>query len=434
MSHLEPIIEARNVEQYYIQPGGQRTQIIAPTNLTIQPDQIVALLGASGCGKSTLLRILSGLVRPPAGEVLWHGQPLNGHPPNVAIVFQSFALFPWLTVIENVEAPLRARGMGVFERRKRALRILDTVGLDGFETAYPKELSGGMKQRVGFARGLVVEPEVLFMDEPFSALDVLTAETLRGELMELWTSRRMPTRAIFMVTHNIEEAVELADRIVVLAHRPATIRADFPVELAHPRVHTMPRFHEIVDHIYKLLTQPEETHVLPAVAPAGEPAAAREHVALPHARPGGMAGLVEIVGDRGGSDDLYHLAEDLVLDVEDLLPIVEAAQLLGLVEVKEGDVRLTVPGKSFADANIEQRKQIFREAALQRVPLLRQMHNALRAKADHTLPAEFFRDILDKRFSTDEAPRQMQTAIDWGRYAEIFEYDSQSEQLVGTET
>ncbi|HUK51724.1 MAG TPA: nitrate/sulfonate/bicarbonate ABC transporter ATP-binding protein [Candidatus Binatia bacterium] len=434
MTHLEPIIEARGVEQFYIQPGGQRTEILTPTNLSIQPDQIVALLGASGCGKSTLLRILSGLVRPPAGEVLWHGQPLNGKQPNVAIVFQSFALFPWLTVIENVEAPLRARGMGIFERRKRALRILDTVGLDGFETAYPKELSGGMKQRVGFARGLVVEPEVLFMDEPFSALDVLTSETLRGELLELWTSRRIPTRAIFMVTHNIEEAVELADRIVVLAHRPASIRDDFLVELPQPRTHTMPRFHELVDHIYKLLTQPEEKHVLPAAAPAAGAAAPKEHVALPHARPGGIAGLVEIIGDRGGRDDLYHLAEDLVLDVEDLLPIVEAARLLGFAEVSEGDVRLTPTGKTYAEASIEQRKQIFREAALERIPLLRQIHTALRAKSDHAMPAEFFRDILDDRFSADEAPRQMETAMDWGRYAEIFDYDSQSDRLLGTET
>ena len=434
MTHLEPIIEARGVEQFYIQPGGQRTEILTPTNLSIQPDQIVALLGASGCGKSTLLRILSGLVRPPAGEVLWHGQPLNGKQPNVAIVFQSFALFPWLTVIENVEAPLRARGMGIFERRKRALRILDTVGLDGFETAYPKELSGGMKQRVGFARGLVVEPEVLFMDEPFSALDVLTSETLRGELLELWTSRRIPTRAIFMVTHNIEEAVELADRIVVLAHRPASIRDDFLVELPQPRTHTMPRFHELVDHIYKLLTQPEEKHVLPAAAPAAGAGAPKEHVALPHARPGGIAGLVEIIGDRGGRDDLYHLAEDLVLDVEDLLPIVEAARLLGFAEVSEGDVRLTPTGKTYAEASIEQRKQIFREAALERIPLLRQIHTALRAKSDHAMPAEFFRDILDDRFSADEAPRQMETAMDWGRYAEIFDYDSQSDRLLGTET
>src|SRR5579864_4854797 len=212
----EPIIEARAIEKSYPQPDGTRVQVIGLTDLAIEPGKIVALLGPSGCGKSTLLRILTGLSQPTSGALFWHGKPLDGQMPNVAIVFQSFALFPWLTVLENVEAPLEARGTAAVERRKRALRTLDNVGLDGFETAYPKELSGGMKQRVGFARGLVVEPEVLFMDEPFSALDVLTAENLRGELLELWLSKKMPTSAIFIVTHNIEEAVMLADRILVL--------------------------------------------------------------------------------------------------------------------------------------------------------------------------------------------------------------------------
>ena len=209
--------------------------MVGLTDFSIEPGKIIALLGASGCGKSTLLRILSGLSQPSSGALFWHGKPLGDQSPNVAIVFQSFALFPWLTVLENVEAPLEARGVAAVERRKRALRMLDTVGLDGFETAYPKELSGGMKQRVGFARALVVEPEVLFMDEPFSALDVLTAENLRGELLELWLSKKMPTSAIFIVTHNIEEAVMLADRIVVLGRNPARIRSDFNVKLSHPR-------------------------------------------------------------------------------------------------------------------------------------------------------------------------------------------------------
>src|SRR2546422_6207336 len=230
------IIEAKGLEKFYLRADGGRIPVIAPTDLAIYPDKIVTLLGPSGCGKSTLLRMLTGLARPSAGQGLWHGRPLDGCLPDVSIVFQSFALFPWLTVIENVEAPLEARGVAALERHKKALRILDAVGLDGFETAYPKELSGGMKQRVGFARALVVEPEVLFMDEPFSALDVLTAETLRGELLELWLSRKMPTRASFMVTHTIEEAVELADRIIVLGQNPAAVRADFAVELEHRAV------------------------------------------------------------------------------------------------------------------------------------------------------------------------------------------------------
>src|ERR1700726_717463 len=245
-----PIIEARNIEKFYTQPDGGRVQIIAPTDLAVYPGQIVAVLGPSGCGKSTLLRMLTGLSPSSAGGVFWHGQPVRDESPNVSIVFQSFALFPWLTVLENVEAPLEARGVPDVERHKRALRIIDSVGLDGFESAYPKELSGGMKQRVGVARALVVEPEVLFMDEPFSALNVLTAETLRGELMELWLGKKIPTRAIFLVTHNIEEAVLLADRIIVLGRNPAKVRADFRVPLPQPRERNSAEFLLYVDYIY----------------------------------------------------------------------------------------------------------------------------------------------------------------------------------------
>jgi len=427
---MHPIIEARKVEKSYGSEGEGRIQVIAPTDLAIYPGEILAVLGPSGSGKSTLLRILTGLAQPSAGEVIHHGRSVGGPCENVAIVFQSFALFPWLTVLENVAAPLKARGVPAEDRNARSVKILDTVGLDGFENAYPKELSGGMKQRVGFARALVVEPEVLFMDEPFSALDVLTAETLRGELLELWSSRKIPTNAIFIVTHNIDEAVELADRVIVLAHRPAHIHDDFLVGMPHPRDHKSPRFLELVDHVYKVLTLPDETHVLPAAHAAEQ----EKHAPLPHARPGGIAGLVEILGDRGGSDDLYHLAEELAMDLDDLLPIVEAATLLGFVEVVEGDARLSASGRAYAEASIDQRKQIFREAALERVALLRHIQSALRSKNDHALPAEFFRDILDERFSDEEAHRQFQTALDWGRYAEIFEYDSGSDRLTLQDT
>src|SRR6266852_2107119 len=252
-----PIIEVRQIEKFYAQPDGSRVQVIAPTDLAIYPGQILALLGPSGCGKSTLLRMMTGLAPASAGSVLWHEQPVRGESPNVLIVFQSFAVFPWLTVLENVEAPLEARGFGRIDRHKRALRIIDAVGLDGFESAYPKELSGGMKQRVGVARALVVEPEVLFMDEPFSALDVLTAETLRGDLRELWLGKKIPTRAIFIVTHNTEEAVILADRIIVLGRNPAHIHADFTVELPHPRDRKASRFVELVYSIYSILTRLE---------------------------------------------------------------------------------------------------------------------------------------------------------------------------------
>ncbi|GAC1673554.1 MAG: nitrate/sulfonate/bicarbonate ABC transporter ATP-binding protein [Candidatus Acidiferrum sp.] len=431
---VEPIIEARKLEKFYPQPDGSRIQVIAPTDLSIFPGQIIALLGPSGCGKSTMLRMLTGLSPASAGSVYWHGQPVAGERPNVSIVFQSFALFPWLTVLENVEAPLEARGMAPFDRHKRALRIIDAVGLDGFESAYPKELSGGMKQRVGVARALVVEPEVLFMDEPFSALDVLTAETLRGELLELWLGKKIPTRAIFIVTHNIEEAVELADRIIVLGRNPAHIHAAFDVGIPYPRDHKTPGFVELVDAIYRALTKPDHASE-PLPSAEGTSSTGNKHIImLPHTRPGGMAGLVEILADQGGKADLHQLAHELSLEVDALLPTVDTALLLGLLKVEEGDAIITPEGHEFALADIQQRKTIFRKAALAHVPLLRQMEQALKAKANRTLPDEFFRDLLDEHFSEEESRRQLETAIQWGRYAEIFDYDAATGKLTLTET
>ena len=443
MAPEDPIIEARGVSKSFMQPGGRTIDVIAPLDLQVYPGKIVALLGPSGSGKSTLLRILTGLVPPTYGQVLWHGRPLDGGPPNAAIVFQSFALFPWLTVLGNVEAVLQARGVPQIERRKRAIRTLDTVGLDGFETAYPKELSGGMRQRVGVARALAVEPEVLFMDEPFSALDVLTAGTLRGELMELWHDRKMPTKAIFLVTHNIEESVFLADRLIVLGRNPATVRADLEITLPHPRDRQSAPFTELVDHVYKILTaSPDEA--LP-VAPGAEaarpplppstatPAAAPDHPMLPQARPGGIAGLLEILRDRGGSEDLYHLAEDLVMELDDLLPIVEAAELLGFCRVTEGDVEINEEGRRYAEANIPGRKLLFRAAALEHVPLLRRIEHTLRAKADRKMSADFFFDVLSEHYTDADARRQLDTAIHWGRYAEIFDYDAATDRLYSTE-
>ncbi|HUI50165.1 MAG TPA: nitrate/sulfonate/bicarbonate ABC transporter ATP-binding protein [Terriglobales bacterium] len=431
---VEPIIAAKDLEKFYPQPDGTRIQVISPTNIAIFPGQIIALLGPSGCGKSTMLRMLTGLSPTSGGTVFYHGQPVRDESPNVSIVFQSFALFPWLTVLENVEAPLEARGVPVLERHKRALRIIDSVGLDGFESAYPKELSGGMKQRVGVARALVVEPEVLFMDEPFSALDVLTAETLRGELMELWLGKKIPTRAIFIVTHNIEEAVILADRIIVLGRNPAHIHAEFNVNMAHPRDHKDPRFTELVDLIYKALTQQDHPGAQPAGMADVEERRRKGIVMLPHTRPGGLAGLLEILEDHDGRADLHVLADELSLEVDALLPSVDTATLLGLLKLEEGDAILTPEGKAFAQGDIQERKAIFRKAMLANVPLFRQMEQALRSKANRTLPADFFQDLLDEHFSEDEAQRQMETAIQWGRYAELFDFDAATGKLTLTES
>jgi NitT/TauT family transport system ATP-binding protein len=420
------IIEARQIEKSYRQPEGHQIQVIAPVNLSVEADSIVALLGPSGSGKSTMLRILSGLVAPTSGEVLWHNTPITKCRPNVAIVFQSFALFPWLTVLENVETPLLAQAMTKDERRSRALHALDSVGLKNFETAYPKELSGGMKQRVGFARALAVEPEILFMDEPFSALDVLTAENLRGELMELWLARKIPTRAIFIVTHNIEEAVLLADRIIVLGSNPAKIRADFRIPLSQPRDRKSPAFVLYVDYIYKVMTQPQ-LDLAPPVAKKG--GGKSRPPKLPHARPGGVAGLLELLIDRNGEEDMYHISEELLLEVDDLLPIIDASVLLGFVTAKEGDVVMTTGGKRFAEADIPTRKILFRDAVLARADLLQQMRTTLMSKADHSMPLDFFHDILDEYFSEEETKQQIETALNWGRYAEIFEYDSENDRL-----
>ena len=422
----EPIVEARGIEKSFERPDGGQVQVIASTDLSVQPGMIIALLGASGSGKSTLLRILSGLAAPSAGQVLWHGQPLASSRPNVAIVFQSFALFPWLTVLENVEAPLLARGMTHSERHRRAVQTLGVVGLKGFENAYPKELSGGMKQRVGFARAIAVEPEILFMDEPFSALDVLTAENLRGELIELWLQKKMPIRSIFLVTHNIEEAVLLADRVLILSRNPARIRADFLIPLKQPRLRNSPEFPLYVDYIYKLMTEPDREAEPPTLGRPAKPA----YPILPHARPGGIGGLLELVQDRGGQEDLYHVAEELRMEVDDLLPIVEGAALLGFIKLEKGDLEITAAGQQFAESDIATRKNIFRDAVLARVPLLQQMYTALSGKSDHTMPLEFFRDVLDEHFSREDGQRQIETALDWGRYGDLFSYDAESDRLL----
>jgi NitT/TauT family transport system ATP-binding protein len=424
----EPIIRAQQVEKFYAQPSENRIQVISPTDLSIVPGEIVALLGPSGSGKSTLLRMLAGLSEPSAGEVFWHGKPISTVRINVSIVFQSFALFPWLTVLENVEAPLKARGMVPAERRERSLKILDTVGLDGFRAAYPKELSGGMRQRVGFARALVVEPEVLFMDEPFSALDVLTAENLRSELLELWQKKTIPTQSIFIVTHNIEEAVLLADRIIVLGRNPGHVRTDFKVtNMAHPRDRKSQPFTQLVDYIYKVLTRPD---VMPADVPSLEPGRKvrdqrqMHYEMLPHARPGGIAGLLELIIDLGGRTDIYRLADELAFEIDDLLPIVDAASLLGFLKVEEGDVAITPAGREYAESEILKQKEVFRKAALEHVLLLRQITRALNNKTDHTVPEDFFLDMLDEQFSDEETQRQLETAINWGRYAELFDFDA----------
>jgi NitT/TauT family transport system ATP-binding protein len=422
---LTPLLEARQISKRFPLPGGAGGEftVLVKIDLALDEGRIVALLGRSGSGKSTLLRILAGLIPATEGEVRYRGRPVTGPYPGVAMVFQSFALLPWLDVLGNVELGLKARGLPPTERRDKALRMIDLIGLDGFESAYPRELSGGMRQRVGIARALAVEPDILLMDEPFSALDVLTAESLRGELMDLWVGRKIPTRAILIVTHNIDEAVRLADRVVILSHDPGRVRGDVQLDLPRPRTRENHDVQSFSDELYQLLTRPDAAWEAARLEPRAALAP------LPHARVGALAGFLEIVVARGGRVDLHRLAGELLLDVVQLLPLVDAAALLGWVEVREGDVILTNEGHAFVEAPGLARKELFRAALQRRPTLVTQIHAALSGQAPRRLSESFFLGLLEQRFSGGEARRQLETAIDWGRYAELFGFEDDTNEL-----
>ncbi len=406
--------------------GERATEALQDINLTIKAGEFVCLLGPSGCGKSTILRIVAGLIPVSRGEVLYRGKPLQGVNPHTTIVFQAFALFPWLTVQENVEVALKPLGIAPLERTKRALALLDRVGLDGFETAYPRELSGGMRQKVGFARAMAVEPELLCLDEPFSALDVLSAESLRGELMELWMSGAIPTKAILMVSHNIEEAAFMADRLVVMEKGPGHIIADIPVNLAHPRRRKERPFLNLVDQVYALIAGKTKTEAEELGPMPGE---GRRMRPLPHAPISAISGLLERVNDEMYDRvDLYRLADDLHEPLDDLLPSVEASEMLGFALVESGDLSLTPLGQTFAEASIQARKEIF-AARIRRVPIIRWIRNMLMAAPDRRMNWDVFQAALALEFPPEEAERQMETAVNWGRYAELFYFDDDEDVL-----
>lgn len=418
------LIRAHEVSMSFPSAGGGVFEVLDDVSLSLRQGEIVALLGKSGSGKSTLLRLLAGLIEPTAGEVSSRGVPLTGANPSAAMVFQSFALMPWLTVLQNVELGLRASGVPRRERRERALAAIDAIGLDGFESAYPRELSGGMRQRVGFARAFVQQPDALLMDEPFSALDVLTAENLRAELISMWAAPEFPTRSICIVTHNIDEAVLLADRVLVLGGSPARITAEVPIRLPRPRDRRSPTFEAAVDQLYALLTGREER-------PAGIPGPLTHPI--PAASVGGLAGLVEIVVAHDGQTDLPDLADELSFDVDDLLPIVDAAGMLGLLEVEGAQAFLTDAGWAWHSADIQESKRQFARLASARAPLVGTIVRALENSHDGALRDDFFRDLLRRGLNAEDAQQQLELAVDWGRYGELFDYDADSGELVLTE-
>ena len=414
-----PIITVQHIKKAYRKSTLQELLVLENIHLQLNQGEIVALLGKSGCGKSTLLRIIAGLIPPTDGHVIYRNHPVRGPVAGISMVFQSFALMPWLTVLENVELGLEAQGIPKDERRQRAIQAIDIIGLDGFESAYPKELSGGMRQRVGFARALVVNPDVLLMDEPFSALDVLTAENLKSDLLQIWQEKQTDTNCILLVTHNIEEAVMLADRIIILGSDPGRVRSDLTVNLPRPRNAEHSEFRKLVDHIYTLMTTGLGDKTL-------HPQRERKiglGYRIPDVEPSALTGLIETMTTFEERIDLPELADELMMNVDDLFPILESLEILGFATIIEGDIQLSALGKQFADADLHERKQLFAQRLLEKVPLARYIRRILDDKPGHQVSEERFLSKLEDYLSDKETERVLRTMIDWGRYAELFAYD-----------
>jgi NitT/TauT family transport system ATP-binding protein len=420
------LVEVKSLRHFYGPPPGGHL-VLDDVNLTLMENEVVGLLGRSGSGKSTLLRSIAGLIHPREGDVRF--VPTEDCPdPSVAMVFQTFALFPWLTVLENVELGLEAQRVPTDERRTRALAAIDLIGLDGFENAYPKELSGGMRQRVGLARALVVNPSLLLMDEPFSALDVLTAETLRTDLLDLWSEGRMPIKSILIVTHNIEEAVLMCDRILVFSSNPGRVVAEIKVDLPQPRDRLDPPFRALVDDIYARMTarpvatQPARDGLIPGTGIA---------MVLPRVSTNSLAGLIEEVDGTpfDGRASMAELADSLQLEADELFPMAETLQLLRFAELSGAEMILTPAARRYAEGDVDQRKAIFAQALLAHVPLAQHIRRILDDRASHVAPARRFRDELEDHMSPDYADETLRTVTLWGRYAEIFTFDEDSDQF-----
>ncbi len=417
------LLDVSGVHKGFLRPDGAEYVVLDGVDLTLQEGEIVGLLGRSGSGKSTLLRLIAGLSHPGSGQVTCLGQPVDGPPQGVAMVFQSFALFPWLTVLENVEIGLEALGVPREERRKRSLRAVDLIGLDGFESAYPRELSGGMRQRVGFARALVVHPAILLMDEPFSALDVLTAETLRTDFLDLWSEGQLPIKGVILVTHNIEEAVLMCDRILIFGSNPGRVLREIRVALPQPRTRLDPAFRALVESIYVEMT----------ARGSGEASGPRTEAfpgtgigsVLPRVSTNLLSGLMEQVAEPpyNGVADLPVIASALQLDVNELFPVAETLQMLRLAEFTGGDIRLSAEGRHFVELDTDDRKKLFARQLLNFVPLAAHIRRVLDERPTHAAPWSRFADEIEDYMSEDDATRTLRAVISWGRYAEAFAYD-----------
>jgi len=421
------LLDVHNVRRSFPRPGGEDLLVLEGVELTLREGEIVGLLGRSGSGKSTLLRLIAGLAKPQGGTISYMGNLVDGPAGGIAMVFQSFALFPWLTVLENVQLGLEALALPEKEIRTRALAAIDLIGLDGYESAYPRELSGGMRQRVGFARALVVHPNILLMDEPFSALDVLTAENLRTDLIELWTQAKLPIKAILLVTHNIEEAVQMCDRALLFSTNPGKVTSEIVIDMPHPRERSDPAFEDYVDRIYVAMT----ARKIERQARQAQPAGYGLDAPLTHVSSSTIAGLIEAVAAApyNGKADLPDIAGGLQLEIDELFPVAEALQLLRLGDVEGGDIKLTHMGKRFADADTNERKEIFSRALMGYVPLVAHIRRVLDERANHAAPRRRFVDELEDKMSEEAAEETMRAVTSWARFAELFSYDDESESF-----
>ncbi|MEW6258009.1 MAG: nitrate/sulfonate/bicarbonate ABC transporter ATP-binding protein [Pseudomonadota bacterium] len=425
-----PMLQVNHVVQSYRKGDNNRILVLDDVSLTMKEGEIVGLLGRSGSGKSTLLRLISGLNAPYGGDVSWYGKKVQGPEPGISMVFQTFALFPWLTVRQNVEIGLEALGIEAGERRKRAEQAIDLIGLGGFESAYPKELSGGMRQRVGFARALVVHPRLMLMDEPFSALDVLTAETLRTDIIDLWMEGQLPIKSILIVTHNIEEAVLMCDRVLIFTSNPGRVGFEMPINLPHPRDRQAPEFRDLVEEIYARMTNRQGPG-----APLHIDALHHAEVTLTtHLTPIStniLAGLLEELADPpyNGKADLPELADSLHLPADELFPVAEALANLRFADLVGGDILITDAGRQFVNAEVEPRKQLFAKHLLAQVPLAAHIRKVLDERPSHKAPWSRFADELEDHMSEDFAEESLRAVVNWGRYGEVFTYDEQTRQF-----
>jgi NitT/TauT family transport system ATP-binding protein len=419
----EALLDIHGLRQTFPKADGGELLVLDGVELKVSEGQIVGLLGRTGSGKSTLLRLIAGLALPSDGTVTYLGHPVNAPAPGIAMVFQGFALFPWLTVLENVQLGLEALGLPGAEIRKRALAAIDLIGLDGYESAYPRELSGGMRQRVGFARALVVHPNILLMDEPFSALDVLTAETLRTDFLELWGDGKLPIKGVIMVTHNIEEAVLMCDRILLFSSNPGRIVNEIAVDLKQPRNRLDPQFRDLVEKIYVAMTRRG-----PSATLTGSERQITINTVLPRVSANLFSGLIETLAAApyNGKADLPVLADELHLEGDELFPVAEAMQMFHFAEVGDGDIKLTDTGKQFSELAMDDRKKLFQRQLLAYIPLATHIRRVLQERTNHFAPKSRFLDELEDHMSTDDAEHTLRAVTAWGRFAEVFAYDDDS--------